>query len=116
MPYKDRDKRREYNRAYNRLYRAGLTKKQTEQPRTLINDETTRLESAKDYLMLINSVITEVRGDTTISTIQMARTVGYLVGVGLKALEFGTLEERLSVIEKELQATSKPLNWKTAVV
>jgi hypothetical protein len=116
MPYKDPAKKREWERNYRRLQRAGMMKSNTDQPRTLIKYPEVRIETARDYLGVINAMIDEVRNAPDATIVERARVIGYLIGVGLKALEIGALEERLSVIEKELQATSKPLNWKTAVV
>ncbi len=48
------------------------------------------------------------------NSVARARTLGFLVGVGLKALEVGELEERLAVLEMAMRAQPRrvpsPLN------
>ncbi len=108
MPIKDDDKRREYQRNYARLRRAGLTRKsRTVTP--LIEDETFRLETVKDYLDVLNRFIVDVRNDAESSVIQKARTVGYIVNIALKALELSSIEGRLAALEA---ATNTAEAWR----
>lgn len=102
-PYKDPAKKREWERNYRRLQRAGMTKSNTDRPRTLIKYPEMRFETARDYLYVINAIIDEVRNAPDATTVERARTIGYLIGVGLKALEIGSLEDRLTQIETTLE-------------
>ncbi|MGZ4852091.1 MAG: hypothetical protein ACXV3D_02740 [Halobacteriota archaeon] len=113
MPIKDDSRRREYQRNYARLRRAGLTgsqsKKRSQSVKpALIEDDTLRLETVKDYMDVINRVIMDVRDDADSSRIQKARTVGYLVNIALKALELGSIEERV----EQLEATINTAAWR----
>ncbi|MGZ4852372.1 MAG: hypothetical protein ACXV3D_04185 [Halobacteriota archaeon] len=108
MPIKNDDKRREYQRNYARLRRAGLTGKNRTGTPTLIEDEALRLETVNDYLSVINRVIADVRNDAQSSVIQKARAVGYLVNIALRALELGTIEQRI----EQLEATVNTEVWR----
>jgi hypothetical protein len=102
-PYKDPAKKREWERNYRRLQRAGMTKSNTNLPRTLIKYPEVRIETARDYLHIINAMIDEVRNTPDATIVERARAIGYLIGVGLKALEIGSFEDRLAQIETALE-------------
>lgn len=102
-PYKDPAKKRAWERNYRRLQRAGMTKSSTDLPRTLINYPQVRIETARDYLDVINAMIDEVRNAPDATIVERARAIGYLIGVGLKALEMGSFEDRLTKIETALE-------------
>jgi hypothetical protein len=40
------------------------------------------------------------------NSVHRSRTIGYLVGIGLRALEVGELEERLAALEQRLGRAS----------
>jgi hypothetical protein len=102
-PYKDPAKKREWERNYRRLQRAGMSKSNTDLPRTLIKYPEVRVETARDYIHVINAMIDEVRSAPDATIVERGRAIGYLIGVGLKALEIGSLEDRLTQIEKALE-------------
>jgi hypothetical protein len=102
-PYKDPVKKREWERNYRRLQRAGMTKSNTDLSRTLIKYPEVRIETARDYIHVINAMIDEVRNASDATIVERARAIGYLIGVGLKALEIGCFEDRLTQIETALQ-------------
>jgi hypothetical protein len=102
-PYKDPAKKREWERNYRRLQRAGMTKSNTDLPRTLIKYPQVRIETARDYLHVLNAMIDEVRNAPDATIVERARAIGYLIGVGLKALEIGSFEDRLVQIETALE-------------
>jgi hypothetical protein len=102
-PYKDPAKKREWERNYRRLQRAGMTRSNTDLPRTLIKYPEVRIETARDYLGVINLMIDKVRSAPDATILERARAIGYLIGVGLKALEIGSFEDRLMQIETALE-------------
>lgn len=101
MPFKDPEKRRSYNRAYQRLRRAG-------QPTGSRGVEVIRLsnlsqmETAGGLLTVladqIRGVLETPEGDVFIR----ARTAGYLISIGLRAVETADLEARVVKLEKVL--------------
>jgi hypothetical protein len=99
MPYRDPDARRTYDREYQRTRRAGgrQTPGQTVVPLPF------RLKTAADVLALLEEQVGAVRGDDTLFTVERARTIGYLAGVSLKAIETGDLAARLEAVESVLK-------------
>ena len=98
MPYKDPGKRRDYAREYGRLRRAGgrQTPGQTLVPLPF------RLRTAHDILALLAEQVQAVRDEREAGTLEKARTIGYLSGIALKAVEVTDLEARLKVLEDRL--------------
>ena len=45
-----------------------------------------------------------MRADDSLSTVERARTIGYLAGVSLKAIEAGDLAARVEAVEATLKA------------
>jgi hypothetical protein len=99
MPYRDPEQRREYDREYKRTARTGggPTPGQTRVPLPF------RLKTAADVLALLEEQVGAVRGDDTLTTVERARTVGYLAGVALKAIEAGDLAARVEAVEAVLK-------------
>ena len=99
MPYRDPDKRRSYDREYKRTARTGggPPPSQTRVPIPF------RLKTAADVLALLEEQVGAVRGDDTLTTVERARTVGYLAGVALKAIEAGDLAARVEAVESVLK-------------
>ena len=58
-----------------------------------------RLQTARDALALIEEQIGLVRNDTEAGTLEKARRVGYLAGVGLKAVEVVDAVGRVEALE-----------------
>ena len=100
MPYKDPTRQQAYQREYGRLRRAGETQTpgQTRVPIPF------RLKTAADVLALLEEQVAAVRSDETVTTVERARTVGYLAGISLKAIEAGDLAARLEAVEAVLKA------------
>ena len=99
MPYKDQEQQREYQREYQRLKRAGLTKK-GKTPHKTLNPEDIR--TAKGLLAALTDTIAEVdsaKGDVFIK----ARLKGYLISIGLKAVETADLEQRITELEQAVE-------------
>jgi hypothetical protein len=96
MSYKNPEQQRTYQREYKRLHRAGScqTPGQTQLPAEF------RLRTAQDVLELLAEQVTAVRQDQQVTTTDRARTVGYLCGIALKAVETAALAERIEAIER----------------
>jgi hypothetical protein len=85
MPYRDPERQREYQREYGRLRRIG----DAQTPRQTAIPTPFRLKTAADVLALLEEQFGAVRSDETLTTVERARTVGYLAGISLKAIEAG---------------------------
>ena len=99
MPYRDPERQREYQREYGRLRRTG----QAQTPRQTAIPLPFRLRTAADVLSLLEEQVGAVRADNSLSTVERARTSGYLAGVSLKAIEAGDLAARLEAVEATLK-------------
>ncbi len=101
MPFADPDKAREYNREYQRKKRQEQKDTPAEKPATNLPEiSADEIRTAKGLLDLLSGTIAAVHeSDTEILT--KARVIGYLVGVGLKAVETASLEERLQRLESD---------------
>ena len=99
MPYKDPGRQQDYQREYGRLRRAG----ETQTPGQTLLPPSFRLRTASDVLALLEEQVSAVRSDETLTTVERARTVGYLAGISLKAIEAGDLAARLEAVEAVLK-------------
>ena len=99
MPYRNPERRRAYDREYQRTRRAGGS----QTPGQTVVPIPFRLKTAADVLALLEEQVGAVRGDTTLATVERARTIGYLAGVSLKAIEAGDLAARLEAVEATLK-------------
>ena len=105
MPYKDADRARQYQREYRRTRRSGDRCTTPVHPAIPIE---TRLRTAADVIDLLEDQIGLVRGDPGAGTLEKARTVGYLLSVGLKAIEAGNLFARIEMLEAILKHRKNP--------
>jgi hypothetical protein len=108
LPYKDPEKRRAYNREWMRMYRAG----EPGTPAKPASGEQAafRVQTAKDVLALLEQVIAEVRalpGEKPEEVMAKARTIGYLAGITIRAVETADLEQRLLSLEARLDEVEK---------
>lgn len=99
MPYRDPEERRAYDREYQRVRRAGSS----QTPGQTVVPIPFRLKTAADVLALLEEQVGAVRGDSTLTTVERARTVGYLAGVALRAIEAGDLAARVEAVEAVLK-------------
>ena len=99
MAYADPTKQRDYQREYKRLRRGGScqTPGQTQLPTEF------RLRTAQDVLELLGEQIEAVRQDQDITTTERARTVGYLCGIALRAVETADMAGRIDALERALK-------------
>src|SRR5215210_1239057 len=98
MPYKDAERQREYQREYGRLRRSDAP----QTPNQTLVPVAFRLKRAADVLALIEEQVSAVRADETLATVERARTIGYLAGVALRAIEAGDLAARVEAVEAVL--------------
>jgi hypothetical protein len=99
MPYKDRERRAQYQRDYKRLRRIG----DGQTPVHPAIPPEVRLRTAADVLALLAEQVGAVRADPEAGTLEKARVVGYLAGIALKAIEAGDLAARLEAVEAVLK-------------
>jgi hypothetical protein len=100
VPFADLDRARDYQREYRRLRRSGdncTTPGTTHVPLPF------RLKTAADVLNLLEEQVEAVRAEPEAGTLEKARTVGYLAGVALKAIEAGNLAARIEMLEAVLK-------------
>jgi hypothetical protein len=108
MPFSDPDKARNYQREYRRTRRAGDS---CTTPGTTPLPLPFRLKTAADVLQLLEEQVEAVRGEQEAGTLEKARTIGYLAGVALKAIEAGHLAARIEMLEmvlKQRNGNGKP--------
>lgn len=105
MPITDPDRAREYQREYRRLRRTGDS---CTTPRTTRLPAEFRLRTAADVLALLDEQVAAVRDDGDAGALEKARTIGFLAGVSLRAIEAGDLAARIEILESVLkQRTEK---------
>jgi hypothetical protein len=100
MPIADPDRAREYQREYRRLRRGGDP---CTTPRTTRLPADFRLKTAADVLALLDEQVAAVRDDPEAGALEKARTIGFLAGVSLRAIEAGDLAARLEMLETVLK-------------
>ena len=100
MPFADPNKARDYQREYRRTRRAGDS---CTTPGTTPLPLPFRLKKAADVLQLLEEQVEAVRTETEAGTLEKARTIGYLAGVALKAIEAGNLAARIEMLETVLK-------------
>ena len=100
MPFSDPEQARDYQREYRRLRRAGDS---CTTPSTTPIPTAFRLKTAADVLQLLEEQVEAVRGDRQAGTLEKARTVGFLAGVALRAIEAGNLAARIEMLEAVLK-------------
>ena len=95
MPYKDTEKQKDYQRQYQRNRRAGkpssITLNRTSAPE--------EIKTASALLFVLSNLIKEVLDTDKGDVFLRARTAGYLISIGLKAVEVADLEDRLTKLE-----------------
>jgi hypothetical protein len=100
MPFADPEKARTYQRDYRRLRRSG---DDCTTPGTTPVPVAFRLQTAQDVINLLQEQIGAVRDAADAGPLEKARTIGYLAGISLKAIEAGNLAARLEALEAILK-------------
>lgn len=99
MPIKDPEKRRDYNRIYQRERRAGNPTKGL----TVIRPNTIeQTKTAQGLLAVLGQLIGDVLNEKTGDIYMKARCAGYLISIGLKAVEVADLEARVNRLENKI--------------
>jgi hypothetical protein len=102
MGYKDPLKQKEYQRQWQRARRAGDATK-FKVIRVSSPDE---IKTASALLFVLSGLIKEVLDTDKGDVFLRARTAGYLISIGLKAVEVADLEARLIKLEEVDQIRS----------
>lgn len=102
MPFKDPERQREYQREYQRMRRAGLRSKGAGLRVKLIPSSLEQTKTASGLLCVLANLIKEVRETTQGDIFIRARTAGYLISIGLKAVEVADLEGRIRNLENKI--------------
>lgn len=101
MPFKDPEQRRSYNRQYQRLRRAGQpVGKRGVAVLRMSNLE--QIKTASGLLCVLSNLIKEVLDTKEGDIFIRARTAGYLISIGLKAVEVADLEGRVGNLENKI--------------
>lgn len=94
MPFKDKEKQREYQRTWQRDRRAGV-------PSTRVQSSTEDIRTAQGMLDVLSLILSELL-NAKADLFMKARTIAYVVSVGLKACETAELEKRINVLEDRI--------------
>jgi len=98
MPYKDHIMQKEYQRQWQRQRRAG----ETVGFKVLRVSSPEEVRTAQGLLSVLAGLIKEVLTTKEGDIFMRARTAGYLISIGLKAVEVADLEARLSNLENKV--------------
>ena len=93
MSYKDKNKQAEYQREWQRMKNAGTNKT----PGRTLNPSD--IKTAQGLLDTLADTISEVVAAEADPLIR-ARCIGYLISIGLKAVETADLESRITKLEE----------------
>lgn len=96
MPYRDPEKQKAYQREWQRVRKAGEPMKPF--ARTLNQAELRTAQGMLDVLADIVGQLTDAESDLFMK----ARTIAYVVSVGLRAVETAELERRLIALEERI--------------
>jgi hypothetical protein len=104
VPYRDPDKQREYKKHWERMRKAG-------EPGSIAGSipPPFRLRTAQDILTLLAKHVEAVEHAEEVGTLEKARTVGYLAGIALKAVEVTDLGARLAKLEQAVARKGHPV-------
>jgi len=100
MPFSNPDRARNYQREYRRLRRAG---DRCTTPGTSHIPTDFRLQTAQDVINLLQEQVALVRAETQTGPLEKARTIGFLAGIALRAIEAGNLAARIEMLESVLR-------------
>ncbi len=62
-----------------------------------------RMRTAQDILSLLSEQVRAVRDEREAGVLEKARVIGYLCGIGLKAVEVADIESRLEALEQKIK-------------
>ena len=103
MPYKDPEKQKEYQREWQRQRRSG----ETVEFKVLRVSSPEETRTAQGLLCVLGNLIGEVLTTNQGDVFMRARTAGYLISIGLKAVEVADLEARLISLENKIMGSKE---------
>ena len=103
MPYRDPEKQKEYQRQWQRSHRAS----KIEGFKVLRVSSPEEVRTAQGLLSVLGSLIGEILTTKQGDIFMKARTAGYLISIGLKAVEVADLEARLTSLENKVLGGKK---------
>jgi len=103
MPYKDPERQKEYQRQWQRSRRAG----EVVGFKVLRVSLPEEIRTANALLTVLTGLIKEVLETNEGDVFMRARTTGYLISIGLKAVEVADLESRLTNLENRIMGGSR---------
>ena len=103
MPYKDPEKQKQYQREWQRQRRAG----ESAGSKVLRASSPEQVRTAQGLLSVLGNLIGEVLTTKEGDIFMRARTAGYLISIGLKAVEVADLEARLTSLENKVLGGKK---------
>lgn len=110
MPYANIQDKRAYDRRYReKRAKSALQKHIKDRPLARLDLDALTFEDPADYAVVLKAAIETVCNDGTLTTMQAARTVGYLISVGLRVCELSAISDRLKAVEDAIEADSAPL-------
>jgi len=103
MPYKDPERQKEYQRQWQREQRAGGG----EGFKVLRVSSPDEIRTANALLTVLAELIKEVINTDQGDVFTRSRTAGYLISIGLRALEVADLESRITNLENKIMGGQK---------
>lgn len=103
MPYKDPLRQREYQRQWQRARRVG----ETGQFKVLRVSSPEEIRTATALMAVLAGLIKEVLETQEGDVFIRSRTAGYLISIGLRAVEVADLECRLTDLENRILGGQK---------
>jgi hypothetical protein len=97
MPYKDSLKQKEYQRQWQRQRRAA----ESTGFKVIRVSSPEEIRTANALLTVLASLIKEVLETKEGDVFMRSRTAGYLISIGLKAVEVADLESRITNLESK---------------
>ena len=98
MPYKDPERQREYQRQWQRSKRAGSSLGF----KVLRVSSPEEIRTAHALLTILAGLIKQVLGTKEGDVFMRSRTAGYLISIGLRAVEVADLEGRVANLENKI--------------
>jgi hypothetical protein len=102
MPYKNPERQRAAKAEYAHRRRAARVEPRRGTLRPLVSGET-RLETARDVLVVLEGQIVAVLADEGLGTTERARAITALCGCSLRAIEAADLAARVESLERALE-------------